>query len=499
MTSGLINLAAGQSATQHFGSILAEAATQFDIPAPGLMSLASTNFRDARGRSLPMGRELIEFEAQRAIHPQRIECADYIARRSLEVMQYQTGEQGGVPLAEYMQGAAEPLPVRTERLGEYSDYTPALHYEQRDIYHGAEIQRYVDQALLERKMTKAAGRALTWMSQLTSIDLRDRRMVFLGGGSELIPAAMMLRGGAKALWIDLASPEAFLRATGVASGTLVYPENGANLLSQPLEIAATIESFSEGKPVDILAFAYAGNDAREWRLTAAMNAVIRRLSPQIVRSVSSFVSPTSVCEAEVEDMMSSITRAANPSLWQAVLKKRGMLKENITSVEGHHWVDAMDPTQGGSYLAAQYLEKRLVAESYAIKGLGAGPVTVSPNVAGISRTKNMQTPTYRAGFIGAPHLGLSTYAPDTTATQNGLLMVHDLLNPEAPGAAGNLFENPMAKAQAIFSEQIHGGIYAYPYALLGTIGVAVMIGSALRPSLIPPLLRSMIPTKKKKK
>ncbi len=488
-----VNLPVGPSATQHFGSILHEAATRFQVPAPALSALAARDFKGS------MGRALIEFEAQRAIHPQRVQIADFISRRSLEVMQYQRGEEVGVPLSEHMQGSAEPLPVVNQPLGDYSSFTPELRYERRDVYKGPEIERYTENAIRERKMTHAAAEGLNWVSRLPSIDLRDRRVVLLGGGAELIPAEIMLRGGATALWIDLSSPENFIRATGVASGTLVYPEKGANLLEQPLEIAATIERFSEGEPVDILAFAYAGKDAREWRLTAAMNAVIRRLPPEIVRSFGCFVSPTSVCEAEVEDMMSSVARAGHPSLWQEALAKRGFLKDNLTTVEGHHWVDAMDPTQGGSYLAAQYLEKRLAAERYAVLGLGKGPVTVSPNVAGISRTKNMQTPTYRAGFVGAPHLGLSTYDPDTTRWQNGMLLVHDLLNPEAPGAAGNDFENPMSKAQAIFSEQIHGGIYSYPYALLGTIGVAVAIGSALRPWLIPPLVRSMIPSKKKKK
>lgn len=486
-----VNLPSGLSATQHFGNLMLGTAQRFGIPTPMLDQLAGREFRG------PLGHALIEFEAQRAIHPQRVQIADYAVRRSGEVLQYQIGEEGGVSLDEYMSGTADPLPLLTQNLGPYDGFVPQLRYEGRQVYEGRQIEGYVEEALNEHKMTKAAGRALNWMAPLPSIDLRDRLVVALGSGSELIPVELFLRAGATVLCLDLTSPQNFIDMAGLHSGTVVYPENGVDLLQNPLGVVATIEKFANGRPVDILAFAYAGGKAREWRLTAAMNAIIRRLPAKIVRSISSFVSPTSICEAEVEDMMSSVTRGAQPSLISGLLKRRGLLKDNLTSVEGHHWVDAMDPTQGGAYLAAQYLEKRLAAESYAVMGLGDGPVTVSSNVAGISRTKNMQTPTYRLGFIGAPYLGLATYAPETTRWQNGDVLLHDLMNPEAPGAAGQPYENEHRKAEAIASQQIHGGIYAHPYALLGTIGVAVLIGSALRPWYIPSLVRSYLPKKKK--
>jgi hypothetical protein len=220
-----------------------------------------------------------------------------------------------------------------------------------------------------------------------------------------------------------------------------------------------------------------------------MNAVIRSLNPGLVRSVGLFVSPTAPAEIQPEDAEVARGRYDHPSWWQSLLESAGALKPNVHSFEGRHWANAIVSLQGASYLAAQYIEKRLAAEVFAIHGTrpeeGARPITVSANVAGISRTRSMQTKAFQLGFEGAPSLGLETYDPDTTRWLSGLLMLHDFLNPMAPGSAQNpLLRDHRLKADALFSQQVHGGIYAYPYAIEGAIRLAGVIGLFKKPGIL---------------
>jgi len=53
------------------------------------------------------------------------------------------------------------------------------------------------------------------------LDLRNQRFALLGAGAELAPTAALLRAGASMLWVDVATPERFLRAHSLASGTLL--------------------------------------------------------------------------------------------------------------------------------------------------------------------------------------------------------------------------------------------------------------------------------------
>jgi capsular exopolysaccharide synthesis family protein len=56
----------------------------------------------------------------------------------------------------------------------------------------------------------------------------------------------------------------------------------AQLLTQPREIAATIERFAEGGPTTVGMFAYAAGASQEWRLGASMNGIVRSLPPSLV-------------------------------------------------------------------------------------------------------------------------------------------------------------------------------------------------------------------------
>jgi hypothetical protein len=96
----------------------------------------------------------------------------------------------------------------------------------------------------------------------------------------------------------------------------------------------------------------------------------------------------------------------------------------------------------------------------------------------------MAHPIFQAAFIGAPAFGVRIFDPETTRALNGLLILHDLLNPAAPGAAAVQPDDARQKASALFSQQIHGGLYNLPYVLEQAIRVAALIGMSKKPSLL---------------
>jgi hypothetical protein len=145
--------------------------------------------------------------------------------------------------------------------------------------------------------------------------------------------------------------------------------------------------------------------------------------------------------------------------------------------------------QGLSYQAAQYISKIAAAETYAVFGTSlheqlARPVTVSANVAGITRTRSLSHPLFEAAFAGAHHFGARIFDAATTRALSGLLTLHDLLNPAAPGAAGAGSAQAREKAARLHSQQIHGGIYGLPFAIEGVIRAAAVAGLGRNPSLL---------------
>ncbi|MGH7288984.1 MAG: hypothetical protein ACREI8_13295, partial [Myxococcota bacterium] len=137
--------------------------------------------------------------------------------------------------------------------------------------------------------------------------------------------------------------------------------------------------------------------------------------------------------------------------------------------------------QGASYQAAQYLEKVLAAERW-LTAEGRR-FSVSANVAAISQTRSLSHPLFEAAYAGASAFGVETFAPETTRALSGLLMLHDLLNPDAPGAVGR------TSAPALFAQRFHGGFHVVPSAMDPSLRVAALIGLARRPSLLAKLVR----------
>jgi hypothetical protein len=158
----------------------------------------------------------------------------------------------------------------------------------------------------------------------------------------------------------------------------------------------------------------------------------------------------------------------------------GQLKDSASfEVNGIPVARAIVPLQGVSYQAAQYISKILTAEVFATQGIDlkgpAQPLRVSANVAGITKTRSLNHPVFQAAFLGAPTFGVEIFEVPTTQALATLLILHDLLNSDA---------NPKGDITALFTKQVHGGIYSRAFALDPMIRIATLMGMVKRPKLL---------------
>ncbi len=377
------------------------------VSTEGSMVRWTGRFGDRLSRD-QLADSVLLFEALRAGSPRRTEIAQQLLKAGRERFVFRPESGRVIPLAEAMARPADPLPLRTINMGQQKKpWVPHIPYDGQ-AYHGDALKVLAGSMAGEHHITEAANTALHWIADQGTLDLHESRFVIMGAGAELAPTQVLLAGGAKILWIDVGTPERFLTTHVMNSGALVYPRDGANLLTQPAEIAATIAEFAQGQPFHVGAFAYVGANAMEWRLTSAMNAIVRALDPALVSSFSLYISPSAPAKAEAEDV--SYAREHRRGFLK-LLERMGRLKPNHFTLEAadeggqeapRTWVRSIVARQGASYLAAQYLEKRLMAEILAMEGLRSdvGPIAVSANVAGISDTRSMQLPAFQAGFAG---------------------------------------------------------------------------------------------------
>jgi hypothetical protein len=450
--------------------------------------------RDAFSFKSDYGAILARFEAARTLAPERVEIARSIIQDSQSLLEF-SSEGRRQPLAAHFEQQPPRVELERRTFGEAPRLTLDVPLD-GERYRGREVRSAVELLTEQQQITLAARDALRFVldrfeQQGNTLDLRGHSFALLGAGAELAPTRMLLAAGARVLWIDVADPARWLdRASGL-SGTLHHTAAAAHLLKNPAAVAAAIRRFAdEAGPVHVGMFAYAPGAGQEWRLGAAMNAIVSRVGVSSVRSISLLVSPTSPATLQPESVDAAIAQLSHAPRWKSALCRAGMLRApGYHAAGGVHIARATVSVQGLSYQATQYIEKILAAESYAVHGAdasstGAHPLTVSANVAGITRTRSMAHPIFQAAFIGAPAFGVRVFDPETTRALNGLLILHDLLNPVAPGAAAVQPDDARLKTSALFSQQIHGGLYNLPYVLEHAIRVAALIGMSKKPSLL---------------
>jgi hypothetical protein len=472
-----VDLAGGRSATHHLHQVLAGTQERFaDTFGDIDLGATSAEFKGRYPDALP------RFEAARVASPKRSEIAAALidATRSAIVWHDSDGEHG---LGEYIAGSAEPFELESSPATTAGRLVPRVPLRGHDLSGDelvAEVQDLVDRG----SATPDVAAAIEWIvgaSAGDGIDLTGRRIAVLGAAAELAPTRMWLEGGADVLWIDLEDPPTDLLADD-HPGSLCWVAGGADLLNDPARIRATIEQFAGDDAVDLGLYGYAGGRAREWRLAAAMNAIVDALIARVVRGAAMLVSPTTCGVLTAADLEGEARRLRERPRWQSALARMrafGSGGGHATHGEAHT-NRAIVSIQGSSYQAAQYLGKLIAAEAWVS---GESPIEVSANTAGISPTESLHHPVFDTAFSGAAALGVETFDPETTAHLNGLLTLHDRLTAD---------QRTAGRAEALdqlSATRVHGGIYEVPYPIDPALRVAAGLGVAKDPRRIVGLLK----------
>jgi len=460
------------SATAHLHAALLAAVSRF----PGELDAAAVPddpaaFRTSYPEVLP------RFEAARAGSGRRGEIARVVvAAAAQRLVMY----PDRTPIVDAVARTAEPLPMEVRRGDGSSRLRPRVPLD-GTAHEGRALVDAVSAMVARGSATPSVAEAIAWLVEEAGsdgVDLSGRRIAMLGAGAELAPTRLWLEGGADVLWIDVADPPAELLERDDLSGTLRWVPGGTDLLTDPHRVRATIEEFAGSERIDLGLYAYAGGHAREWRLTAAMNAIVDTLPPGLVQGVAMLLSPTTCGVLTEAELAGEAARRAEAPRWLRTLDRMHALGKG----DGHATIGTTAANrgivsiQGGSYQGAQYVGKMLTGEVWA----SADPaINVSVNTAGVSLTGSLQHPVFEIAFAGARALGVETFLPATTAALNGLLTLRDRLDPAA--AERSLDE--------LFTTRVHGGIYVAPYPIDPALRVAAGIGVMKDPRRIGALIR----------
>jgi hypothetical protein len=463
----------------------------------GLLTSARSRFNDTF-RALVFPRDshvfkngypeaLVAFESLRLASPERAEIARFLVEKSHRWILLRSG---GVerPLADSLWELPAAPALETTRMRGRGRWQPEVPFEGKR-YAAQELGTLGERLVARNLATEPAAEALAWLAANAldargGLDLAGRRFALMGAGAEIAPTPLLLAAGADVLWLDLAPPPERWLTDEALSGSLTRAAGLGDLLAQPREVAAAIAEFAARGPVDCGAFAYAGGGGREWRLGSTMNAIIDAVGPERVRSVSLYVSPTHPAALSKADVQMAARRSVGMPAWQHALGAVGALGKPGQGGGAEHPVQrSVVKIQGASYQAAQYVEKLLAMERWAAFGIAGegGAAALSANVAAITRTRSLEHPMFAAAYVGCRAFGVETFSPETTRPLNGLLMLHDLLNPKAPGAAA---EHGGRRPEALFAQRVHGGVYGLPFDLQPMLVAAAVIGFAQRPRLL---------------
>ena len=467
-SGGKVVLSGESSATGVFGKVLRDAAGHFPEVFDAVRLPAQPGaFRKAYGRVLP------EFEAARLGSAKRLEIAEHLVS-ALEAHICWRDAAGERLLSEALAEPAQPLSLSTHQFDGAPGWQPSLVYRGERFDAGGLASLGAD--LVSRGMASAAvGSSLGWLAREGledgGLNLSGRKIVLLGAGAEMAPTRFWLEAGAEVLWLDVTSPPKDWQEISGMAGRLSWPEEEVDLLTEPQAVLATIMAFAAGQPVDLGLYAYAPGQARELLLTAVMSAIVDAMPPALLASVTLLVSPTTPTALVGDDLAMMAERRQNRPAWESALAAIGAFGRGGGCAElgGGHATRSVVAIQGGSYQAAQYLGKVLVAERWA----AADAFRVSANTAAITRTRSLNHPVFAAAFGGAAAFGVETFAPRLSRRLNGLLAVSDWLGAERPVPGRT---------------RVHGGIHTLPYPLDPPLRVAAAIGFARSPRLLRGLL-----------
>ena len=330
------------------------------------------------------------------------------------------------------------------------------------------LDTWVECGVLE---PSAAEAVRTVVAHPEWLPLPDTTVVVLGAGAEMGPLTALLRWGARVAGVDLPRPALWERVLDTArrgAGTLLYPDGGADLITEVPAVADWVAGLP-GRPV-LGDYVYA-DGATNVRVSTAVDALTVRLAAARDDVALAFLAtPTDVFAVPPDAVAQSVRAYAGRSragkllgrplrtLSAGRLLQRAYLPGSDPGV-----VDSLVAQQGPNYALAKRLQRWRATVARA-----AG-TTVSMNVAPPTRTRSVvKNRALAAAYAGAHRFGVEVFEPATSNVLMAALLVHDLHT-----GGGPAHEHPW---QDEAHAAVHGGLWRTAYAPRSALGLAAVLG-----------------------
>jgi hypothetical protein len=303
------------------------------------------------------------------------------------------------------------------------------------------------------------------------LPLPDTTVIVLGAGAEMGPLTALLRWGARVAGVDLPRPALWERVLDTArrgAGTLLYPDGGADLITEVPAVADWVAGLP-GRPV-LGDYVYA-DGATNVRVSTAVDALSVRLAAARDDVALAFLAtPTDVFAVPPDAVAQSVRAYAGRSRTAKLLGRPlrtlsagRLLQRAYLPGSDPGVVDSLVAQQGPNYALAKRLQRWRATVARA-----AG-TAVSMNVAPPTRTRSVvKNRALAAAYAGAHRFGVEVFEPATSNVLMAALLVHDLHT-----GGGPAHEHPW---QDEAHAAVHGGLWRSAYAPRSALGLAALLG-----------------------
>ena len=234
------------------------------------------------------------------------------------------------------------------------------------------LDTWVECGVLE---PSAAEAVRTVVAHPEWLALPDTTVVVLGAGAEMGPLTALLRWGARVAGVDLPRPALWERVLDTArrgAGTLLYPDGGADLITEVPAVADWVAGLP-GRPV-LGDYVYA-DGATNVRVSTAVDALTVRLAAARDDVALAFLAtPTDVFAVPPDAVAQSVRAYAGRSRTAKLLGRPlrtlsagRLLRRNYLPGSDPGVNDSLVPQQGPNYALAKRLQRWRASASRSVR------------------------------------------------------------------------------------------------------------------------------------
>ena len=182
---------------------------------------------------------VVEFETARVNSPLRSEIAKHIVQFTPSELEY-SGNGFDGSFNDYLNQSTAPSPIAIHCFDGKPGLSSRIPFRGQ-YYSNSNLGALENGCAKRKKITLKAVEALHWMESFTAetgghLNLTGKKFVVMGASAELALTELLLRAGAKVLWIDIQDPKKILANKDDYAGELHVASEAKNILTSPLKI-----------------------------------------------------------------------------------------------------------------------------------------------------------------------------------------------------------------------------------------------------------------------